>query len=81
MDKNMNWLDLYADAYDDEEMNAQTRKAIEERDLRRENERKAERRQKRCRWLAKQGKAVFWVVFSALVSALVGVLFHQLGFL
>ena len=44
MNKREDWLDYYADAFDDEEANTQVRCSIEERDRQIEKERQEEKR-------------------------------------
>ena len=52
MNKREDWLDFYADAFDDEEANAQVRRSIEERDkIKYEKWKKEQRRLKNSkRW-------------------------------
>lgn len=64
MNKTEDWLDYYADAFDDEEANAQVRRSIEERDRHIEKVRQKEKR--KIFWLK------VWKIAKGIFSLLVG---------
>ena len=65
MNKREDWLDYYADAFDDEEANAQVRRSIEERDKLRSEE--------QHRSKSKQTLKIFYRVVKELLSLIGGI--------
>lgn len=76
MNKTEDWLDYYADAFDDEEANAQVRRSIEERDRHIEKVRQKEKR--KIFWLKvlKIAKGIFSLLVG--LATIIGTL-HVLG--